>query len=396
MDNGRDDRKSGALAAANIKPRNGARTIGRYTAGRDILRSTKVRQAGAIDADERSTADPDKTSFFFLDGEEHRKRRGSVAGLFAPKAIVTRHQAVMERTMEAILADLQRTGRGVLDEMSWRMAVDVAAEIIGLTESDSNVDLAHRVRAVLDNSFDRKTGLLNSLIFNAKMAVRVSKLWKQDILPAVKARRTKPKDDVITYMVQHRYSKNRMIMECLAYGGAGMMTTREFICMCAWHLFEKPDLLRKFLEDGEAMQFAILEEILRLEPVVSILHRRVAEPCQDTDGAEYEAGDLVAINIREGNRDEAVTGVCPHAIDADRAKRNKAMGSYLSFGDGPHRCPGAQVALHETRIFLDRLFRKPGIRMEREPQMTWNSYLQGYELRGAIVVCERRNQHHSA
>ena len=383
---GRDDRKTATLAAANLKPHSGARVIGGFAAAREVLRSPKVRQAGAT-ADEADLSKPDEISFFFLDGEPHRKRRAAVAGLFAPKTIVSRHQAVMHRTMDAIVADLQRRGSAPLDELSWQMAVDVAAEIIGLTNSDSPRNLAMRVKSVLDSSMERKPGFLNTLIFNAKMLVRVGRFWKHDMVPAIAARKVQPVDDVISYMVKENYTRKGMIMECLSYGGAGMMTTREFIVMCAWHLFEKPELLHRFLNEGEDMQMAILEEILRLEPVASMLHRRAAEPVAGAEAAVAE-GELVALNIREANIDEAITGPCPYELDPDRAKRMKVVGPYMSFGDGPHRCPGAQVALHETRVFLDRMFRLPGIRLVSEPAMTWNHYIQGYELRGAVVACD--------
>jgi cytochrome P450 len=177
-------------------------------------------------------------------------------------------------------------------------------------------------------------------------------------------------------------------MECLSYGGAGMMTTREFIVMCAWHLFEQPELRERYLTGAEDDQFAILEEILRLEPVASLLHRRAAEPLDGKDGAEVREGELVALSIRDANVDEAIAGECPFTLDPDRARRMKVVGPYMSFGDGAHRCPGAQVALHETRIFLDRLLRLPGIRLEAEPTISWNAQIQGYELRGAIVACD--------
>jgi len=167
-----------------------------------------------------------------------------------------------------------------------------------------------------------------------------------------------------------------------------MMTTREFIVMCAWHLFEKPALLDRFLNEGEDMQFAILEEILRLEPVASLVHRRAAEPIDGESDATMRPGELVAISIRDANTDEAIAGACPFELDPDRAKRMKVVGPYMSFSDGPHRCPGAQVALHETRLFLDRMFRLPGIRLLSEPRIIWNSYIQGYELRGAVVACD--------
>jgi cytochrome P450 len=99
-------------------------------------------------------------------------------------------------------------------------------------------------------------------------------------------------------------------------------------------------------------------------------------------------GEVLAISIRAANADETITGACPYELDPDRAKRMKVVGPYMSFGDGPHRCPGAQVALHETRVFLDRLFRLPGIRLVTEPQISWNAFIQGYELRGAVVTCD--------
>lgn len=387
VQHGRDDRKSAKVAQANLAPAPGSRVIRSFAAGRDILRSPKVRQAGAS-AEVVDLSKPGEISFFFLDGDLHRKRRAAVAGLFAPKTIVTRHQAVMNRTMDGIVADLQVRGSAPLDELSWQMAVDVAADIVGLTDSDTNANLARRVKAVLDASVGRKPGRLNGLVFGAKMLLYVGRFWKHDMLPAIEARRKQPRDDVISYMVKENYSKKGMIMECLSYGGAGMMTTREFIVMAAWHLFEKADLRERYLTGGQDDQFAILEEILRLDPVASMLHRRAAEPVEGVGDAALAEGETACISIREANVDEAITGPCPFQLDPDRAKRMKVAGPYMSFGDGPHRCPGAQVALHETRIFLDRLLRLPGIRLVSEPEVLWNPQIQGYELRGAVVACD--------
>jgi cytochrome P450 len=391
MGHGRDDRKTATIAKANLTAQRGARLIESFAASRDVLRSPKVRQAGpptTNPADEQDTSKPGEVSVFFLDGDEHRKRRAALAGLFAPKTIITRHQAVMNSTMDEIVNKLQSQGSAPLDELSWHMAVVVAADIIGLTDSDSSENLAHRVKAVLESSLTKNNGWLAKALATAKMVLLANRFWKHDMIPAIAARRIQPKDDVISYMVKENYSKRGMIMEALSYGGAGMMTTREFIVMCAWHFFEKPALLERFLTGPEADQFAILEEILRVDPVASLVHRRAAEPLQSSDGTKIAKGDVAAISIRDANTDEAITGPCPFEIDPDRAKRMKVVGPYMSFGDGPHRCPGAQVALHETRIFLERMFRLPGIRLVSEPKIEWNVQIQGYELRGAVIACD--------
>ena len=87
--------------------------------------------------------------------------------------------------------------------------------------------------------------------------------------------------------------------------------------------------------------------------------------------------------------DELGLEVSGQRLGPDRAQRMKTPGSYLSFGDGSHRCPGAQVALNESRVFLDRLLRVPGIRLQREPDLNWTEALMSYELRNAVVTCDR-------
>jgi hypothetical protein len=81
------------------------------------------------------------------------------------------------------------------------------------------------------------------------------------------------------------YTDREILTECLTYGAAGMATTREFIVMAAWHLFEREDLRRRFLEGDDAIRLALLEEILRLEPVVGALCRRTTRELKlDGDG----------------------------------------------------------------------------------------------------------------
>jgi cytochrome P450 len=61
----------------------------------------------------------------------------------------------------------------------------------------------------------------------------------------------------------------------------------------------------------------------------------------------------------------------------------------MTFGDGPHRCPGSQVALHEGRMFLNCVMRVPGVRLAQEPTMLWNPNTQSYEIREMIIHCDK-------
>jgi hypothetical protein len=135
----------------------------------------------------------------------------------------------------------------------------------------------------------------------------------------------------------------------------------------------------------------LLEEILRLEPVVGAIYRRAERDLTlETAAGESQtipAGSLIAIDVRAVNADQAAVGEAPLSLAPDlRPELPPTHGAILSFGDGPHRCPGAPVALLETAIFLGRLFEVPGLKMETPPSVVWNPIIAAYELRGAVLT----------
>lgn len=382
----RDDRKSAALAEAAARPDPGFAPVTKYAFARDIMRSPAVLQG--MQADYFADKEPSRVPVIFLDGEMHKKRRAQLARYFTPKAINDRHRRVMDRTTAEVMDQLRRTGRGQLDVMSLRLACDVAAEIVGLTNTDAAA-MSDRLRKKFRASGRRKRpGLLGRLGALEDVA-RTMWFYRRDVVPAIRHRQQQDEDDVISFLVREGFSDQEILVECMTYATAGMITTREFIVMVAWHLLENDDLRRQFLEGGEETQFAILDEILRIDPVAAYLYRVAEQDMTTSDGRVVKAGEKFLVDIRNINTDGEATGECPFAIDAQRSKRQRMPSNWLSFGDGPHRCPGAQVALHETRVFIDALLRVPGIRLAVPPTLGWQEEINGYELHGAIVECDR-------
>lgn len=357
-----DRRKSARIAIENTTPDEGAHWVKKPSVARRVLRSPAARQAGA-GAELMRQGNPEHTSVFFLDGEEHSNKRRKVHRFLSPKTVSEQHFQVMTDITAQLLQEFQRSGRAHLEDLSFRLAIEVVGEILGLTNSDEAAR-ARRIQKVLSASISKGRSGLPGLLLNLKRAVYAYNFFLRDVRPAMKARRKAPKNDAISFFIEENYPTRAIIIECLTYGTAGMLTTREFILM----------------------------EILRLEPVAAMVHRRVDEPVEDVDGTTVPAGELYGIDIRAANVDEEMVGECPFALDPDRARRVGNVGRYLSFSDGPHSCPGSQVALHETRIFLDQLFRIPGLRLEREPDISWNAQLKSYELRNVVVSCERLPQ----
>ncbi len=89
----------------------------------------------------------------------------------------------------------------------------------------------------------------------------------------------------------------------------------------------------------------VVEELLRVAPPVPLLER----------------ADL-RLDIAAANRDERMFR-SPNRIEP-RRRRARA---HLSFGAGPHACPGADVARAQARALLEELTRRfPGLRLVDE------------------------------
>jgi len=192
---------------------------------------------------------------------------------------------------------------------------------------------------------------------------------------------------VISHLLSQGYRGSEILTECITYGAAGMVTTREFITVCAWHLLGDAALRERYLSSAEPAPHALLAEILRLEPVVGTLFRRTTSEVR-LDEVTLPAGALVAVDIRAVNADPEVSGAAPLTLDAERCPMHRAGSAVMSFGDGHHRCPGGFLAIQETDIFLVRLLELPGLRLEKAPDVGWNDLVTGYELRQAWLICE--------
>ena len=309
---GRDDRKSAAVAQAGG---GGAqmRVVRDFTEARGLLRNPDARQAGFL-ADLVNKVSLTRAPILYQHGAEHRRQRGATARFFAPRVVTTAYRTLMERTSDELVGRLRTTGSADLDELGLEMAVTIAAEIVGLTDSDRG-SMARRLSALVTGMPQGGSRLATVFGF-ARGQARSLNFFLRDVRPAIASRRRERREDVISHLLNEGYSEREILTECLTYGAAGMITTREFITMAGWHLLEDDALRGRFLVGDETSRIAILEEILRLEPVVGMLFRRI-----DTEAA------VVALDVRGANADEAAVGLCPHRIDPDRKTADKVGGA---------------------------------------------------------------------
>ncbi|WP_407569732.1 cytochrome P450 [Deinococcus altitudinis] len=375
-----------------------------FEAARQVLRSDAVRQAGFAAELTSDVTMLGRPPVLFAEGEHHHEMRRSTARYFTPAA-VGGYQGMMAKFADGLIAQLARKGELNLDDLSLSMAVEVAAQVVGLTSS-ALPGLEGRVMKFVEQGEDvappavqgQKDAALPEQSPAKRLLAALDGLRGQapvlsffllDVKPAIMARRRAnqagaPKDDLISHLLTRDYTDLEILTECLTYGTAGMVTTREFISAAAWHLLERPELKNEYLHAPQQGRHAMLHEILRLEPVVSTLYRRTLSELT-VGGVQIPVGSVLSLDVVQANTDPALLGETGEQLCPARALPRGVQAPVLAFGDGHHRCPGAFLAISESDTFLRRLLMLD-VRIVTPPTVTYNETVKGYELRGFRIA----------
>lgn len=352
------------------------------------------------------------------DGPGHDQRRRELGRFFAPRAIRRDHEEFVRRTAARYAA---RPGREPfdLDRLALLYSVAVASRVVGLRENRIPATARRLERFFTQPPVDyRREDYGRTQRQWALAGVRglwaVAGFYLGDVAPAIRDHRRRPRIDPIGVLLQQGAGRAEILAEAMTYATAGMVTTREFICMAAWRLLENPELRERYETADAAGRDLLLREIIRVEPVVGHLYRRVVEPipaaeeagengggggvdpeagreadagAQTDDGpgrCPFRPGELVDVDVFAANRDPEFAGEEPGRIRADR-DLPRAQAAGLSFGQGIHQCPGEHLALLETRLLLDQLLAS-GARLISPPRRSEDSLIAGYRLRGLRLV----------
>lgn len=354
-----------------------------FAAARVVLRAEDVAVQAGFGAEQNQIPGDVRKPILYLDGPDHRAQRSATARYFAPK-VTEGYRGMMESFADRLVGRLDR-GRPVdLADLSLAMAVRVAGQVIGLTNSPPGItrrleNLFHTGEAGGRGPLARLRGRLRSL--NPVVFLFC------DVKPAIRARRRRPVEDVITELVKRGFSDLEILTEAITFGAAGMATTREFISIASWHLLDDDSLRQRYLHAEQDERTAMLAELLRLEPVVGHLYRRTTTTLTLPDGAEsveLPAGTLIDLDIRAINADAEVVGAEPLRAGVGREFPRGVPTTMTSFGDGHHRCPGNAIALLESDVFLTRLLRRD-LEVVTPPTLKWNDFIASYEIRDFVV-----------
>jgi cytochrome P450 len=175
------------------------------------------------------------------------------------------------------------------------------------------------------------------------------------------ARRTRPErsEDVFTTLMDaviegDPLSDQEIVTELHFMIQAGVHTTRGLLAHLVQRLLLDPDLYQRLRSDPSLVP-AYMEESLRFDAPVQRTSRRCTAET-DIQGVALRPGDWVEMGIASANRDEAVFDD-PETFRLDRPQPR----GHLTFGAGPHVCPGASLArlegLTAVEVLMERVSR---------------------------------------
>jgi cytochrome P450 len=200
----------------------------------------------------------------------------------------------------------------------------------------------------------RVTGWLDHMLHapnEAAESVQAFFGWTKELLDG--RRESGPRDDVLDSLLTGTVNGREltdaecaMIMMNLIIGG--IETTTHVLGNVMHHLAARP-AIRERLGADRGLIPAAVEEFLRYESPADARGRAATCPVQ-VGGAHIEPDDRVALFYSAANRDPAKYDD-PDEIVLDRFAGRAAP--HLSFGAGPHRCPGSHLARLEIAVTIE-------------------------------------------
>jgi cytochrome P450 len=180
-----------------------------------------------------------------------------------------------------------------------------------------------------------------------------------------------PGEDMISGLLEGDGEGNTLTREemktmCALMLFGGHETTTGLLSSGLWMLSHAPEQFELLRSDPTEYAGGAVEEMLRFEPSVKLLIRRVTEAFE-LGGKLLRADDRVHLVLSAANRDPE-RFADPDAIDITRSPN-----PHVAFGKGIHTCIGAQLARIEARVVFSRLFDQvPGLRIP-DQEVVWQT-----------------------
>src|SRR5579859_4156832 len=171
-----------------------------FAEARAILRSNTTRQAGFNAEMISNIPGVINRPILYMEGKAHHQQRKQTARFFTPKTVGSSYRQFIEKLSDQLIGELQRKHRVDLSQLSLSLAVQVAAQVVGVTNS-----LLPGMDKRLDSFFHQTASLPERKpILPWKWLVALRQLFHHrqtvaffwlDVKPAIRARKRYARED---------------------------------------------------------------------------------------------------------------------------------------------------------------------------------------------------------
>jgi cytochrome P450 len=303
-----------------------------------------------------------------MHGRPHRNRRRLENAQFRPRALRSYEEDLFPPIMERFVRAAALSGEADLFVLGEMLSIVLAAKRAGFDFDDENpaeqrelvdfVDEFSQASAIVD-AHDPDAVRAAVKVAYAEFAERFGRPSmdrRLAELAAIEAGTLDPDDasqDILTALLAHRddpalgFEDELMIVrEAATYLQGGTHTSSQTLINAVDLLLEpRPNRPNHWERVKNDLGFAqrCMHETLRLRPTTPKAKRR-AEADTEVEGTPIPEGALVVLDLYTANRDAEVFGLSADEFDPDREIDGRVPRWGLSFGAGPHICPGRKVA----------------------------------------------------
>ena len=318
-------------------------------------------------------------SLLLLEGEEHLRRRKLMLPPFHGDRMRAYEEAIAEATERELASwPIGRTFR--LHPAMQRITLEVILRaVFGVDDDERRRALRGNLVGILTTTRSpRAIGLTIARLSRLPGYRRVARMLEDTdrlLLSEIAERRADPeldsRQDILSLLVAARFddgtqmSDGELRDQLMTLLMAGHETTATALAWAFDLLFRAPDKLERLraelAEGGHEYLDAVIEETLRVRPVVPFIGRQL-HAAADLAGHELPAGTVVmpAIYLVHTRGDLYPD---PHAFRPERfLNGGPDTYAWIPFGGGTRRCIGAAFAQFEMRVVLATVLRGTRLR----------------------------------
>lgn len=276
-----------------------------------------------------------------------QKVRRVMNPFLSPQALAA-HEGTMREIIAGMIDEFAADGRcDIIDRLAKRFPSQVTAQVLLRVTDPRQLDNLRYWQRMLSYELHRADPAVVAGI------QRDYKEWSRQL---VQQRRDEPGDDIVSALIQAELDGRPLLTETDVLGAiqllvsGGFSTTADATGAIVVRLVEDPALEPMLRARPELIPDAI-EEILRLEPPVTTRPRRATEAVE-VGGVVIPKGDRVLCSYVSANIDPAEWD------ESDKFVIGRARNRIMTFGAGPHRCIGSNLARLELKIMVEELLRR--------------------------------------